>query len=99
MWLSQNQVPHGSYAIAQIYVEADHEYQVTLCTTGGSEMVRATVGDAVHTFKSGNRDCDMALVLQPKASGKAEIKIDFANEPTENGANAFALLAVEVVRR
>lgn len=62
-------------------------------------MVRATVGDTVHTFKSGNYDCDMALVLQPKASGKAEIKIDFANEPTENGANAFALLAVEVVRR
>lgn len=100
IWLSQNQVPNLSYAIAQIQVEAGHDYEVTLCTGGGTgEMVRATVGDVTHTFKSGNDDCDMTLVLKPEQTGKTNIKIAFADEPREHGANAFSVVAVEVVRR
>lgn len=98
VWLSQNQVL--SYAIAQIYLEAGHDYEVTLCMGGGTaEMVRATVGDVTHTFKSGNDECDMTLVLKPEQTGKTDIKIDFADEPRENGANAFSVVAVQVVRR
>jgi hypothetical protein len=99
VWLSQNRVPHGSYAVAELVVEAGREYEVTLCTKGGAQRVRATVGDVVHTFKSGDTKCDMALVLKPEAAGKASIKIDFADEPQENSPNAFAVLAVDVVRR
>ena len=100
IWLSQNQVPNLSYAIAQIHVEAGHDYEVTLCTGGGTaEMVRATVGDVTHTFKSGNDECDMTLVLKPEQTGKTNIKIAFAEEPREHGANAFSVIAVEVVRR
>lgn len=99
VWLSQNRVPHGSYAVAELHVEAGREYEVTLCTEGGGIQVRASVGEVVHTFKSGDRKCDMTLVLKPEAAGKAKIKIDFAEEPKENSANAFAVLAVDVVRR
>lgn len=100
IWVSQNQVPNLSYVVAQIYLEAGHDYEVTLCTGGGtSEMVRATVGDSTHTFKSGSDDCDMTLVLEPEQSGKTDIKIGFANDPGEHGGNAFSVLAVEVVRR
>jgi hypothetical protein len=100
IWLSQNQVPNLSYVIAQIYLEAGHDYEVTLCTGGGTnEMVRATAGDVTHTFKSGSDDCDMTLVLKPEQTGKTNIKIAFANDPSEHGSNAFSVLAVEVVRR
>ena len=100
IWVSQNQVPHGSYVVAELVVEAGHEYEVKLCTTSGTgEMVRATVGGVTTTFNSGDHACDVTLVLEPQQSGKTNIKIDFANEPSENGANAFALLAVEVERR
>jgi hypothetical protein len=100
IWLSQNQVPNLSYVIAQIHVEPGHDYEVTLCTGGGTgEMVRATVGDVTHTFKSGNDDCDMTLVLEPEETGKTNIKIAFADEPREHSANAFSVVAVEVVRR
>ncbi len=101
IWVSQNAVPHGSFVIAELLVEAGHEYEVKICTTSGNfgEMVRATVGNVTHTFAAGDRKCDLALVLEPEQSGKTNIKIDFADEPTENGANAFAILAVEVERR
>lgn len=101
VWLSQNQVPHGSYAVAKLRVEKGHEYEVTLCTWGGghSETVRATVGDATHTFPAGDKKCDVTLVLQPEEAGWTSVKIDFAEPPSEHGANAFVVLGVEVVRR
>ena len=101
VWLSQNQVGNLSYAVAELDVEPGHEYEVTLCTTSGSYglMVRATVGDTTHTFKTGDAKCDLTLVLQPQEAGKASVKLDFANPPSEHGANAFAVLAVQVVRR
>jgi hypothetical protein len=62
-------------------------------------MVRAAVGNVTHTFAAGDDAWDMTLILEPEQTGKTNIKIDFAQEPSEHGGNAFAVLAVEVVRR
>ena len=100
IWLSQNQVPHGSYALVRLNVEPGFDYEVKLCTESGTkEMVRVTVGDVTHTFPAWTPDCDMTLVLHPESTGWTNIKLDFADSPDEGGANAYAIRRVEVVRR